>query len=68
MFDYKQYDFVDSGLHNELHENYEDIIEDKIFKFRYRQNSDTPQQFFKRTERVRSRFMERARTRDPTID
>lgn len=44
-FDTRQYDFVDTGLIHEVHENYEDIIEDKLFKFRYRQNSDSHNQF-----------------------
>ena len=25
----------------EVHENFQDIIEDKIFKFKYRQNADS---------------------------
>ena len=25
---------------SEIHENFEDVIEDKIFKFKYRQNAD----------------------------
>lgn len=44
-FDPKQYDFVDAGLMEETHENYEDIVEDKLFKFRYRQNADAPAKF-----------------------
>jgi len=34
------YDFVDYTLTHDAHENYEDIVEDKIFKFKYRQFAD----------------------------
>lgn len=38
----KRFDFVEIGLEETPHENFEDIIEDKIFKFKYRQNADSP--------------------------
>lgn len=40
QFDPKLYDFIDTGLHDEVHEVYDDVVEDKIFKFKYRQNRD----------------------------
>jgi len=36
QFDPKLYDFIETAHTSEVHENYEDIIEDKIFKFKYR--------------------------------
>lgn len=30
------YDFIDYTAKHDTHENYEDIVEDKIFKFKYR--------------------------------
>lgn len=30
---------------DEVHENFEDIIEDKLFKFKYRMNADAPEVF-----------------------
>ena len=45
QFDPKLYDFVDSALIDVVHENYDDTIEDKIFKYKYRQNSDKPSLF-----------------------
>lgn len=61
------YDFIDSSLRDEIHENYDDIIEDKIFKFKYRQNSDTPRLYRMRQQRVVDRFYERLADRDPAI-
>ena len=52
----------------EIHENFEDVIEDKIFKFKYRQNADPPEIYAARMKRMVDRFMERAKTRDPAIE
>ena len=30
---------------SEVHENFQDVIEDKIFKFKYRMNADSPAVF-----------------------
>ena len=35
------YDFIESQLPHEMTENFEDIIEDKIFKYKYRQYADS---------------------------
>lgn len=51
----------------EDHEAYEDIVEDKLFKFRYRQNYDSHEKFAARQERLVTRFFERAKKRDPVI-
>ena len=53
---------------DEIHENFEDVIEDKIFKYKYRMNSDGPEVFEARNKRMIERFVERARTRDPQIE
>ena len=44
-FDPKLYDFLELGMIDEVHENFEDIIEDKLFKFKYRMNADAPEVF-----------------------
>ena len=36
QFDPKRFDFVETSMLTEIHENFEDTIEDKIFKFKYR--------------------------------
>jgi len=46
------YQFVESSLQTEVHENFEDFIEDKIFKYKYRQFSDSEEVYFKRNHRV----------------
>lgn len=52
----------------EPHENFEDLVEDKIFKYKYRQFAETPEVFERRNKRMVDRFAERARTRDPAIE
>lgn len=67
-FDPKLYDFVETAMMSEVHENFEDIVEDKIFKFKYRQNADAPAVFEARNSRMIDRFLERAKSRDPMIE
>jgi hypothetical protein len=42
QFNPSRYDFVETSHRNEVTENYEDLIADKIFKYKYRQNTDSP--------------------------
>jgi len=44
------------------------MVDDKIFKFKYRQFADIPDVFERRNARLVNRFTERARTRDPAIE
>ena len=53
---------------DEVNENFEDIISDKIFKFKYRQNADAPEVYTERMARVEARMLERAKSRDPIIE
>jgi hypothetical protein len=32
----KLYDFIESSLRWEVHENFDDLVADKIFKYKYR--------------------------------
>ena len=54
--------------HFDSHENYDDIVEDKIFKFKYRQFADDRLTFERRNRRMLDRFMERAKNRDPVLE
>lgn len=38
-FDPARYDFIDYTQEYDAHENYDDIVEQKLFKFKYRMNS-----------------------------
>lgn len=67
QFDPKLYDFIDTGLDEEVHENYDDLVEDKIFKFKYRQCADSPALFQKRQQRMVDRFYDRLALRDPAV-
>ena len=68
QFDPKLYDFLELNMIDEVHENFQDVIEDKIFKYKYRMNADAPEVFERRNTRMIERFVERARTRDPVIE
>jgi hypothetical protein len=68
MFNPKRYDFVETSHIVEPHENYEDMIEDKIFKYKYRQNADDPANFTRRQRRVIDRFWDRAQVRDSAVE
>ena len=39
------YDFVDYTAEFDAHENFDDIVEQKIFKFKYRQNADSLEEY-----------------------
>lgn len=67
-FQFKKYDFVETSLLSEPHENFEDIVESKIFKFKYRRANDDEGEYSKKEGRVIERFMERAKVRDPVLE
>lgn len=67
-FNPKLYDFVETSLKTEVHENFEDIISDKIFKFKYRQFTDSVETYTARMERVRERFFDRVLNRDAAVE
>lgn len=62
------YDFQDYTHLNSPHENYEDIVEQKIFKYKYRQNADDFITYNRRQQRMRDRMLERAKNRDPILE
>lgn len=68
QFDPALYDFIDYTQSHDSHENYEDIVEDKIFKFKYRQFADDRLTFERRNQRMIDRFLERAKDRDPVLE
>ena len=59
-FNPKRFDFIETSLYGEVHENFEDLIEDKIFKFKYRQNADDYATYARRQGRMIEKFLERA--------
>jgi len=62
------YDFQDLAHEWDLHEDYSDIVEQKIFKFKYRKFADSLNNHQRRQLRVESRFHERAKNRDPALE
>lgn len=68
QFDPALYDFVDYTQVHDSHENFDDIVEQKLFKFKYRQNATDMQTFQRRQMRMRDRMLERAKTRDPVLE
>ena len=62
------YDFVDYTSKHDTHENYDDTIEQKIFKFKYRQHACDADTFHRRNQRMVDRHLERAKERDPILE
>jgi len=67
-FDMKKFDFVELALKDEAHETFEDVVEDKIFRYKYRLANFSEEVFLRREKRKIDRFMERAKTRDPQVE
>ena len=67
-FNPKLFDFIDYTATWDQHENYDDIVEQKIFKFKYRQFADSFEEYERRQSRMIDRFMDRAKTRDPILE
>ncbi len=68
QFQFKKYDFVETSLQDEPHEALEDIVESKIFKYKYRMCNDDEATFERRQGRLLSRFAERAKNRDQALE
>lgn len=68
QFQFKKYDFIETSLINEPHEALDDLVEHKIFKYKYRVCNDDEQTYARRQGRVIQRFVERARSRDPALE
>ena len=62
------YDFQDYTMTVSPHENYEDLVEQKLFKYKYRQTADDKLTYERREQRMIDRFMDRAKNRDPTLE
>lgn len=62
------YDFVDYTANNDAHEDYSDLVEQKIFKYKYRLAGDGYELYKERQGRVVGRFLERAKSRDPQLE
>lgn len=67
-FNHKRFDFVAQDLLHESHEDMQDLVEDKIFKFKYRKANDYGELYQKRQRRVLERFLQRLEHRDPSIE
>lgn len=67
-FQHKKYDFIETSLEHEPHESFDDIVEQKLFKYKYRQCNDSEEVYARRQGRVMQRFVERAKIRDPVLE
>lgn len=67
-FNFKRFDFIETSLLTEPHESMDDIVEQKIFKYKYRMNNADIETHFKRQDRVNRRFIERAKNRDQSLE
>jgi hypothetical protein len=48
QFQFKKYDFVETSMLHEPHENFDDVVEHKIFKYKYRQCNDDQETYSRR--------------------
>ena len=67
-FQHKRYDFIETSLEHEPHESFDDVVEQKLFKYKYRQCNDSEDIHARRQGRVMKRFADRAMTRDPVLE
>jgi hypothetical protein len=67
-FQFKKYDFIETSLQDEPHEALEDIVDSKIFKYKYRHCNDDEATHERRQGRVLQRFIERAKNRDSALE
>lgn len=68
QFQFRKYDFVETSLQDEPHEAYDDVVDSKIFKYKYRMCNDDEATYARRQGRVLSRFIERAKNRDSALE
>jgi hypothetical protein len=59
---------VDYTAQHDGHENFDDVVEDKIFKFKYRQFAHEASEHNRKNQRMINRFLERAKERDPILE
>jgi hypothetical protein len=59
---------VETSLLDEPHEAFDDVIDSKLFKFKYRMCNDDDSTYSRRQGRLLSRFVDRAKNRDPAIE
>jgi len=67
-FDHDNFDFQELNLNYDHTEEIEDIIDEKIFKYKYRIANTDPENYFRRMDRVAARSIERATRRDPKVE
>lgn len=68
QFDPARYDFVETSMRYEPHETFEDVIESKIFKYKYRLGNCDFDNHLRRTWRQKDRYVERAKKRSIQVD
>jgi hypothetical protein len=68
QFQFKKYDFIETSMQTEPHETVEDIIDSKIFKYKYRLCNEDETSYARRQGRVLQRFIERAQKRDASLE
>lgn len=67
-FNFDNFDFIEDTYDTETTEAINDIVDEKIFKFKYRIANETLSTYGRRQERLVSRSIERAQKRDPEVE
>lgn len=68
QFQFKKYDFIETSLLEEPHETISDVVDSKLFKYKYRMCNDNDETYTRRQDRVLKRFAERAQNRDSALE
>jgi len=67
-FSFDKYEFVETSLMDQAHDSLIDVIDKKLFKFKYRLNNDGIDTYLRRMNKVVKRQLGRAKNRDPSIE
>jgi hypothetical protein len=67
-FAFQNFDFMDLEYDHDATETIEDVVDKKIFKYKYRIANDSEDTYFRRQNRVVQRSLERAQNRDPAVE
>lgn len=67
-FDFKNFDFIETSLEFDSHEGLQDLIDRKLFQFKYRMNNDSVPDYMRKMDRVVRRQLHRAQNRDKAIE
>ncbi len=67
-FAHNRFDFLEADLEFDATETIEDVVDKKIFKYKYRMVNDSEETYYRRMDRVMTKSLDRAENRDPMVE